>query len=479
VAVTASVQAFSDTGNNRVREIKNTDVNTIAGVGSSESIVISGATSVVYGSGTLTATFVNGGLTATGSVTFLDEEGPSPTAVGTSPLSSNAAVLDASHLSAGTHFLVASYAGDAKNPAVTSGVYVLVVNPAPLIAVANGVKLLYGQAIPALTGTLSGVLPPDNGNVTADFTTTATLTSATGTYPIGIILQGPAAANYTASLGAGSGTIAISQAPSTTALTLSTSNLVLGAPVTLTATVASTTSGTPTGTVNFFDGSVQLNPTPAPLSNGVASLTATSIPIGSVILNAVYSGDTNFQASSSANQAGSVLSPDFTITSSPSTQSVLPAQSVNYTLTITPTNPTLVYPVSLAVSGLPPGVSATLSPSSIASGAGASTITMTVSATSLAKIRADHDPWTRSGAMPALALLLFPLVFTRRLRRTSRMLMRSGRVLLALLALAVLGAISGCGAGGFFSHGAGSHTVTITATSGPDTHATSVTLIVQ
>jgi hypothetical protein len=160
-------------------------------------------------------------------------------------------------------------------------------------------------------------------------------------------------------------------------------------------------------------------------------------------------------------------------------QSVLPTQSANYAITINPTNPTFVYPVSLTVSGLPAGVSATLNPSSIASGAAASTITMTVSATSLAEIPAGNDPWPRSRAMTALALLLFPLAFTRRLRRTSKKLMRSSRVLLALLALAALGAISGCGAGGFFSHGAGSHTVTVTATSGPGTHATSVTLIVQ
>ena len=34
--------------------------------------------------------------------------------------------------------------------------------------------MLYGQAVPSLTGTLTGVLAQDTGNVAAAFTTTAT-----------------------------------------------------------------------------------------------------------------------------------------------------------------------------------------------------------------------------------------------------------------------------------------------------------------
>lgn len=481
VAAAGSVQVYSDTGNNRVRQVESSTVNTIAGLApaTAESLVIGGASSTVYGTGTLTATFSNGGLTASGTVTFYDGAGASPAVVGAAALTSNTAVLDTSHLSAGTHLLIASYAGDAKNSAVTSGVYVFNVTPAPLVAVANGVKMLYGQTVPALSGTLTGVLAQDSGNVTADFTTTATATSAPGTYPIGIVLQGSAAANYSVSLGTGTGSVVISQAPSTTALALSTGPLVFGAPVTLTATVASTTSGTPTGTVNFFNGTTELNANPVTLKGGVASLSVSSLPVGAVSLSAVYSGDTDFLASSSSNLGASVISPDFGIGSTPSTQSVLPLQSVNYTLTVTPVNPTFVYPVSLTVSGLPPGVTATLTPSSIAAGASATTITMTLNATATAQMHRSPSPWIPMRSPAALALLLFPLAFTKRMRRAAGRLSIAGHVLLLLVALVAASALTACGGGGFFSHGSGTYTVTVTANNGPDTHATSVTLNVQ
>jgi sugar lactone lactonase YvrE len=481
VTVAGSTTFFSDTLNNRVREVTGATINTIGGQPppSTESLVIGGVSSTVYGTGTLTARFSNGGQTGTGLVTFYDGEGPNPAMIGSASLTANVASINSSALAAGTHYLFASYAGDAKDAPIVSGIFVFVVTPAPLTATANSRSLLYGQAIPTLSGTLSGVLPQDFGNVTAVFSATATVTSAPGAYPISVALNGSAAGNYTVTLGTGSGSITIAQAPTVTTLTASSTTPVLGASATLIATVSSTTSGTPTGTVNFFNGSVQLNAAPVALNGGVATLSVTTLPVGAISLTAVYSASTDFIASTSSVLAGMVLSPDFSISATPAVQSVLPTQSENYAITVTPTNSTFVYPVSLTVSGLPAGVSATLNPSSIASGAGASTITMTVSATSLAKIPADHDPWPRSGAATALALLLFPLAFTRRLRRTSKKLMRSSRVLLSLLALAALGAISGCGAGGFFSHGAGSHTVTVTATSGPGTHTTSVTLIVQ
>jgi hypothetical protein len=480
VAVSGSEVAFADTENNVVRLVNAGKVNTIGGQPpQAESLVIGGPLSIVYGTGTLTATFSNGGNTGTGLVTFYDGEGASPAVIGTVSLSANAAALSTSLLSAGTHYIVASYAGDAKNPAIASGVYVLVVTPAQLTAVANAVKLLYGQAIPALTGTLSGVLAQDAGNVTAVFSTTATITSAPGTYPIAVALTGSAADNYTVALGAGSGSVAISQAPTTTALTASSTTPILGTAVTINAAVASTTSGTPTGSVNFFNGTVQLNAAPVALSGGTASLTVSTLPVGAFGLTAVYSGDTDFIASTSPVVTGTELSPDFGIAASPAAQTVLPAQSVNYTITLTPVNPTFVYPVSLSASGLPPGVTATFAPSSIAAGAGTSTTVLTLSASSLAELQKGRQPFGGLGSSVALALLLLPFLFGKRARKAAARLSCAGRLLIALLALAAVGAIAGCGGGGFFGHTTQSYTVTVTAVSGPNTHTTNVTLTVQ
>jgi sugar lactone lactonase YvrE len=483
LAVTALGGAvlLSDTGNNRVREVLGGVINTISGQSGSgaESLVIGSALTAVYGSGTLSATFSNNGQTGTGLVTFYDGEGANPVTIGQASLTANVATISTGMLAVGTHYIVASYAGDANNPPITSGVYVFVVTPLQLTAVANSVSLLYGQAIPALTGTLTGVLAQDAGNVTAVFSTTATITSAPGTYPITVALTGSAAANYTVVLGAGSGSVVIAQAPTVTSLTASSATFILGSPVTLTAKVASTTSGTPTGTVNFFNGAVELNSAPVALNNGVATLTVSTLPLGPLSLTAVYSGDVDFLTSTSSPLTGTVLSPDFTLAASPSAQSVLPSQSVSYTLTLTPANGTFVYPVSLSASGLPEGVTATFTPASVATGAGTSTVSMALSASSLARLEKTTRPLSRLPSSAALAFLLLPLLFGKRLRKAASRLSRAGRLLVALLALAVVGTLVGCGGGGFFGHSTRSYTVTVTAVSGPDTHTANVTLTVQ
>ena len=88
--------------------------------------------------------------------------------------------------------------------------------------------------------------------------------------------------------------------PSTTALTASASSLVSGASLTLTATVTATTgSGTPTGTVTFLDGATSLG-TGALSASGVATLSTTTLAVGSHSITAQYGGDSNYSASTSS-----------------------------------------------------------------------------------------------------------------------------------------------------------------------------------
>jgi len=68
---------------------------------------------------------------------------------------------------------------------------------------------------------------------------------------------------------------------------------------------------------------------------------------------------------------------DFTVTSSPSTLTLSPRQVSSTTVTITSLNG-FAQPVTLTVSGLPIGVTAALTPSSLAGGAGVSTLTLTL-----------------------------------------------------------------------------------------------------
>ena len=472
--------AVADTLNQSVVVSINNTAATVAGTSPTytESFILNGATSVVYGSGTLTATFANGPNVGTGLVTFYDGLGASPSIVGTAPLTANTATLNTSLLGAGIHSIVASYAGDASNPAIASGVYVLVVTPVPLIAVANPVSLLFGQAIPALTGSLNNVLAQDTGKVSASFTTAATATSDPGSYPIAVALTGPAAANYTVSLGTGSGSISIAQAPSQTVLTSTNQTPILGTTVTLKATIASTTSGTPSGTVSFYDGTTLLNSTPAPLSGGVASLALTTLPVGAQSVTAVYNGSTDFIASTSTAVTESVLSPDFSVATSTGAQTVIPGQPANYSITITPTNSSFVYPVTFTASGLPSGVTASFSPSSFAVGAGTSTTVLTLNTSTLAELQRNPTFFGGMATASTWALLLLPFALSSRSRKLAGQISRYGKILILLLVLAI-GACAGCGGGGFFSHGTNNYTVTVTAVSGPSTHSTSVTLTIQ
>ncbi len=481
VAVQGISVAFSDTQNNTIRAVNGGTLNTIGGQTpvQNESIVIGGSLSVSYGAGTLTATFSNGSLTGLGPVTFLDGEGGSPATIGTVSLSGNTASIGTGMLSAGTHYIIASYAGDAHNAAITSGVYVLVVTPAQLSATVNAISLLYGQAVPTLAGTLTGVLAQDTGKVTADYSTTATITSAPGSYPIAVKLAGSAAGNYTVVLSSGSGLVTIAQAPSTTTLTANSETLVPGTPVTLTATVASTTSGTPAGTVNFFNGTTLLNSTPVALVGGITTLTLGTLPTGADSIIAVYSGNIDFLASTSPGLLEIGAAPDFTIAASPAAQTLLPSRSVNYTITLTPQSLTFVYPVSLSATGLPAGVTAMFAPSTIAAGAATSTSVMTLNANGLAQLPRRGQSLGGSASSAALALLMLPLLFGRRARKAAARLSRMVRLLIALLALSAVGALAGCGGGGFFGHGSQTYTVTVTAAGGPYTHSTSVTLNLQ
>jgi hypothetical protein len=475
--------ALTDTNNQRVRGISLAgDITTIAGVApsTSESLILSGPTNTVYGSGSLTATFNFNGATATGTVTLLD--GLTPVATGT--LSSNTIALSLATLTAGSHRLTASYPGDTNNTAIVSGVYVLTVAQLPIVASANPISVLYGQPIPALTGTLAGILPADTANVTAVFTTTATQGSKIGLYPISVSLTGSSAPNYSVTLSTGgqSGPAGVTIVPTSSRVVLTTSNAspAFAVPITLTATVTSATSGVPTGTVQFFNGAASLG-TSAVNASGVATLLVSTLPLGVDSITAVYSGDTNFTTSSSAAITETVTSADFTFvlaTTGNGTQTVTPGLAATFPFTVAPTLATFPQAVTFTVSGLPPGATYTLSPASIAAGAGSTPMTLTVQ-TSNAVGKLAPAPQRHTWPAVALGMLLLPFG-ARRFRRLSKRFSRRGLMLVWMVfGLAAAGALSGCGSGGFFNQQQQSYNIVVTATSGSISHTASVTLTVQ
>jgi hypothetical protein len=116
--------------------------------------------------------------------------------------------------------------------------------------------------------------------------------------------------------------VTVSPFATNSTLRLSSATFPVGQTETLTMTIAGGT-GTPamSGSVNFFDntanvglGNVTVTPTG---TGGTAMLAVSNLAVGSHVLNARYSGDSNYQASTSPNQAVVVTARTQTITFPP------------------------------------------------------------------------------------------------------------------------------------------------------------------
>ena len=165
---------------------------------------------------------------------------------------------------------------------------------------------------------------------------------------------------------------------------------------------------------------------------------------------------------------------DFTISAITQTQTVIPGALVSYSFNVAPVNGAYPSSVSFTASGLPPGATATFSPSSIAASGGAQTVTVAIQ-TSTAIIAKNS-----SKSLPpiTLALLLLPLAGARRFRKSGRRMARMVCMLLLLGGGALAtAALSGCATNnGFFGQSPKTYNVTITATSGTVSHTATVTL---
>ncbi len=446
----AGLLTLADSGNQRVRQLDalpapGPDIHTIAGLGTTTQgvLALSGPSVVVYGSGSVTATLTTA-TTATGSVTFLDTSGGTQTALGTAGLISDSASFSISTLAAGAHSLVATYAGDASHGAAQSSALAMTVTPLAVTIAPNPVSILYGQAIPPLSGALTGVLAQDAGKVSAVFTSTAAALSPAGLYPISAMLTGSAAGNYTVAVTASTtgANLSIAQAPTLTSLSASTSSPGLGLPVTLTVQATSTTSGVPTGSVTLSDGSTTLSV--VPLSTGAATFTTSSLTLGAHNLIATYSGDADFLPSSSAT-AGLAVGPasDFTLTATGATsQSIPKGSSATYSFSVAMLGAAMASPIALAVQGVPTGATSSINPSFIPPGGAVTSFTVTIQ-TPLATLRQPSRPFApqsaSSGMQASLVILLLPAIaFARRRKAIVVFMAAASCILLATLA-------TGCG----------------------------------
>ena len=483
----ADLPTLADSANQRVRQLNSQlppDIHTIAGLspGNGVALTLVVPSTLVYGTGQLVASLASS-TTATGflSFTLLDIS----TAVATTsnvPLTANAASFDITALSVGSYSLIASYTGDPTHPSTQSQPMAFRVLPRPLIATPDAVTILYGQAIPALTGTLSGLLPQDDDNLTARFTTQMPALSSAGTYPISVSIAGIASKNYT--LTATSAALTIKPAPTVTTLSAPAASILSGSPVTFTAHTASTTTGIPVGSITLMDGATPMLTSTA-LPSGDASFTTSTLAPGSHTLTALYAGSQNFGLSSSTPALITVIPApanpsDFTLISAGAATQTIPSGGIaNFNFTVQIQGSTLASPITLAATGLPPLSTASFNPAYLPPGATPNTFTLTINTPQSV---AHRDPGTSS---PLLALLLFPIAgITLRLRNRRRATIRFA---IATLASALI-LCSGCGSrintGTQSSNPVKTYTVTVTGTATGLTgnilqHSTTVKLLIQ
>jgi uncharacterized repeat protein (TIGR03803 family) len=260
------------------------------------------------------------------------------------------------------------------------------------------------------------------------------------------------------------------QPPASITLTGSPNPVFLYNPITLTATVSSAV-GTPTGTVEFLDGTSPLGT--FPLNGSVATLVTSTLALGTHNITAIYSGDSIFATQTSSILV--VLVEDFSFVITNPTLTIKHGGTGVLNFVVTTVGGTyMASDIGFTIVGSPDHSPVTFSPSTVVTGSGTTTGTITI-------MTPDYPvgPWSSiAGPRVVLALTLFGVVllpFGRRRRQTNKRIANLGRLLLFLAALTSLTTFTGCAD----TWGPQHYPITVTATSGALSHTQKATLTSQ
>ena len=348
-----SLTAVYAGGTDYTTSTSNTVSQAVNAAATSTSLASSQNPTVVGQSTTLTATVSAsspGSGTPTGSVTFYDGS----TSLGTASLSGGAASIGVSSLALGSHSLTAVYAGTSDYTTSTSNTVTQAVNQGSTsTSVASTPNpSVYGQSV-AITATVA-VSSPGAGTATGSVTFydgstslgTATLSGGSATINTSALSVGShsLSAVYGGSSDFGGSTSStsshtVNQATATASVSSSPNPSKVGQSVTISATVAAVSpgAGTPSGSVEFFDGITSLGT--ATLSGGSASISTSALALGSHDLTVQYAGDTNFISTTSSISTHTVNSASTTTTVASSPNPSVYGQSVTLTASVTVDSP--------------------------------------------------------------------------------------------------------------------------------------------
>ena len=477
-----SLLAVATDGNGQSVPSAPLTVNVIRGSTSTVNVALTGGTNSSTFGDSLTFTATISPNTATGNVTFFDGLTPISGAVS---VSGGAASFTTTLLNAGARNITARYSGDSSIGGSVSTALPQTVQPAALTVKANDCSRPYGSSALNCTGSISGA---KNGDTFAiHFSSTATITSPTGTYSLTPSLTGLDLANYTVT--AVNATLTVTQAASVTTLTSSNTNADLGVSVTFFAFITSSTTGLPTGSAQFLDGSVVLGT--VPLAGFGATFTTASLTAGSHSITVRYLGDTNFVGSVSpavVQQISSQLG--ISIAASPSSATIKAGSSAMFTFTITP-DAGFNQTVTFSCSGLPALSNCSFVPAAITPNGSPATSILTITTTapsssSAAPVQTPSGPGT---SLPVLASLLATSLLAGLalgLRRRSSASPKPVEMWLGIAVLCVIATLTSCGGGGGTpppppqgGTPPGTSQISVTVSAGSNNKSATVTLVVQ
>ena len=270
---------------------------------------------------TSSVTSGTGGATPTGTVSFVTSTG---TTLGTANLVNGTATYTETTLDGGSYTVQANYSGDGTYAASSSGTGGLFVQPEPsqLTAtvssnntIGTNFAVMVTDAASSGIGTPSGVVTVTvYGQTTQTATNTlsssgtgvATTTVSVPTIQVGTLsltINCTSSPSYSCS-NAINKTVVIGKATPALKFSYAPTTLVAGQTVTLTASVAGVgTAPTPTGNVEFYDGTTVLNA--GTLQNGSTTVTGVLPTTATHSITAVYQGDPDYNMVNSATAATS------------------------------------------------------------------------------------------------------------------------------------------------------------------------------
>ena len=301
---------------------------------------------------------------------------------------------------------------------------------------------------------------------------------AVGTHTLTASYSGDASFNASAS---GAVTVTVAKGITQTFL-LIPSGVPPNIPVTLEAAVFSNGVALPTGTVQFFSGSLPIG-NPVKLQNSLAILTTSQLSKGSNTITAVYSGDANFNASGSLARTLFIGNPDFQIAVNPGSVTASATTAGTATLLVSPgPGLGLAGAVSFTCSGLSAPATCAVQPAQLLlDGFTPATAKVTITKSGIqgaVTVAALRHQRILTGPVAALSIVFVFLLSWFRKRRYLPVY--------ALVVLCLLAGMAGCGGSSSSATPAvasvisGTSTVvTVTASGGfgPDAVSHSVTLV--